>query len=206
MLWQWRKPFRQQLTALTRLTNACMHCRDPSILSSITVCFTKPAHWSRLHNQVLHTCIQTYLHLHTLKTYTVFTDKYTLSFPLSAHREVVHWFILNTLCTRHAGLLKEYVLHVLDKSISAYKKNRNGVDWGALNSYVYLSWLEWIEQHAERKHCVNEGQRETGETDWCDNIDLMSMKLHFNLKSSTFTYTDNVILFLKCMLLHALNI
>lgn len=48
-----RSPSGSFLTAVTCLTNACMHCRDPSILSSVSVCFTKPAHWSLLHSQVL---------------------------------------------------------------------------------------------------------------------------------------------------------
>ncbi|KAF5904749.1 Sigma factor-binding protein Crl [Clarias magur] len=49
-----KSPSGSILTAVTCLTNACMHCRDPSILSSITVYFMKPAFWFLLHNQVIH--------------------------------------------------------------------------------------------------------------------------------------------------------
>lgn len=140
------------LTAVTCLTNACMHCRDPSILSSITICFTKPVLGSLLHDQVLHTCIQTHVHLHTQNTCWTYRQIHAISHFVSTPRCGALIYIKYMVCTGHPwryGLLKEYVLHVLHKSVNLYKTNQPGEPWEHV--CTCLDFVDFLRKKKEKR-------------------------------------------------------
>lgn len=95
-----KSPSGSFLTAVTCLTNACMHCRDPSILSSITICFTKPAHWSLLHSKVLmhwNTCTPT----HAQNVCWSYRKIHAVIYFVSTQRCGALMYVSYTKCTGH---------------------------------------------------------------------------------------------------------